>query len=249
MNKKHLSLLLTLLLLGSLFLAGCGGDQPEKNSTPNPPPGAQSDAPKASPDKPKVPDEKELIADLIAQGQEIKEMSYDMVMIGAGLSSESEAWIKDKKMKTDTVFNGQRLISVFDWNKDEVISYLPGDMNATKIKIGEYQGQDSVTPLTYTADLDKADYRPAGMETVNGMECQVLKVITVDGSFQEWLSTEYGIVVKVEGEFNGQGITIEFKNIQLGPGSVPSDTFNLPEGMEVIDFNAMMPNSPEAKGL
>lgn len=237
--------LLIVLLLG-ISVTGCS-TKPEKANTPAASPLAPAETPKTSEQSLQEPNQLEVISGLIAQGQKITELSYEMVMIGGGLSSESQVWFKEKRMKADTVFNGQRLISLFDYTKDEVISYLPGDQAATKTKLAEYQGQDSMTPLSYTLDLDKADFRPLGKETVNGMECQVINIISVDGSYKEWLSIDHGLVVKVEGDFGGQGMTIEFKNIKAGPGSVPENTFDLPKGIEVIDFNAMMQDLPETK--
>ncbi|NLI92483.1 MAG: hypothetical protein GX434_09855 [Peptococcaceae bacterium] len=37
------------------------------------------------------------------------------------------------------------------------------------------------------------------------------------------------------------------KNIKTGAGSVPSDTFTLPQGIQVMDLNALMQNSGTKK--
>lgn len=237
-TNLKLLLLILFLLLGTMVLSGCGSDKSKAPSAPSSPsPVAPAPSPASPAENEKAPDEKEIVSGLINKGKEIKEMSYDMVMIGAGLSSESKVWLKGTMMKTDSTFNGQRIISIFDSVNGEVISYLPGDNMATKMKIEEYPGQDSTTPIDYTQQLNKADIRPAGNETINGMECKVLTIISVEGSCKQWLSTDYGIVVKVEEDLHGQGITIEYKNIEVGQGSVSNDTLKLPEGMEVIDPN------------
>lgn len=241
MKQTSIKLLLLtfFMLFGTLVLAGCGGDKPKEATAP-------ANAPSTPAESQKTPDDKEIISGLLAKGQEIKEMSYDMVMIGAGVSSESKVWLKGNTMKSDSVLNGQRFISIFDLTKDEVISYLPGDKMASKMKIEEYQGQDSTTPLDYILQLGKTDFHPTGNETVNGMECKVISISSADGSYKEWLSTDYGIVVKVKGNIQGQDLTLEYKNIKVGEGSVSQDAFKLPKGVEVVDLREMTQNSPKS---
>jgi outer membrane lipoprotein-sorting protein len=245
MKKAQIKILSStiFLLCGFLVLSGCNIFKPPKTSAPAPSPAAPSSSPIPPAGDEKTPDEKAIISGLITKGQGIKEMSYDMFIIGAGLSFESQAWLKDNMLKTDYILNGQRIISVFDLAKDEVISYLPGDKIATKMKMEEYQGQDGTTPLDYTQELAKTDFRLLGTETVNNLECMILKIIDVEGNNKMWLSTAYGLVVKVEEEdLQGQGVTIEFKNINIGEGSVFDNTFKIPEGIEVIDLNEMIEN-------
>ncbi len=230
-----------LLLILTLAFAGCGvktetpAEPPESKAPADPSSAGPSDSPTA---EAQTPAENEIISGLIAKGQEIKEMSYDLVMIGAGLSAESKVFLKEKKMKIDSVFNGQRMISILDFSQGELLTYLPGDPVATKMKMEEYQGQDHITPVDYLQELEKADFRPVGTETVNSMECKVVTVISTEGSYKMWLSTQYGLVVKVEGGLDGQGV-IEYKNIQVGPGTVAEDTFELPPGMDILDMNDM----------
>lgn len=239
-NNPRLALILLVILV--ITLAGCGTAKTKEADKPAPS-GPSASAP-AEEQKPK--DEKAEIKALANKGKTTKEMSYTLVMIGAGLSSESNVWFKDNKLKTDSTINGQRTITLFDLSNGETISYLPNEKIATKLKIEEYQGQDNITPIDYIQELNNSNFTLAGSETVNGMECKVISINTGEANYKEWLSTEYGMVVKVEEEFNGEKITVEFKNIKLGSGSVPADTFNLPQSIEVIDMNAMMQKLPSA---
>ena len=240
--KSNPFLALILLVILGITLAGCGAAKPKEAAKPAPS-GSSAAAPSEN-QKPK--DEKEEIKALANKGKATKEMSYTLVMTGAGLSSESKVWLKDNKLKTDSTINGQRTITLFDLTSGETISYLPDDKIATKLKIEEYQGQDNITPIDYVRELDSSNFTLAGTETVNGMECKVIAINTGEASYKEWLSTEYGMVVKVEEEFNGQKVTVQFRNIKLGSGTVPDNTFNLPQGIEVIDMNAMMQKLPSA---
>jgi outer membrane lipoprotein-sorting protein len=241
-GKIKVPVLTAFLICGFLVLSGCDIFQPKKTPAPATTPIDPYSSPVTPAGDEKTPNEKEIISSLITKSQKIKEMSYDMLMIGAGLSFESKAWLKGNMLKTDSVLNGQRVISIFDLTKGEVLSYLPGDNIATKMKMEEYQGQDGTTPVDYTQELAKADFRLAGTETVNNMDCKVLKIISVEDSYKMWLSTEYGMVVKIEEGLQGQGVTVEFKNIEVGEGSVADNTFKIPEGVEIIDLNEMIQN-------
>jgi hypothetical protein len=242
-RRVNLSILLIIFIL---VISGCGGASKTKDTnatTPAPTPVAGTSQLSPEENK-KAPDDKEIILNLIDKSKHQQEMSYTLFMTGAGISSESKVWLKDNKLKTDSVVNGQRAISIFDLTKGEVISYLPNENIATKLKMEEYQGQDNTTPLDYVQQLDKSNFRVTGTETINDMECKVISITSGEASFKEWISTKTGMVVKVEEELNGEIITVEFKDTKIGSGTVPDNTFALPQGVEIMDINAMMQNSP-----
>ena len=108
--KPGFLLLVSILILALFFLPACGRSKQANDPTPNPTPApASTPASAPAPDKNPPVDNKDTVIELIAKGSQIKEMSYNMVMIGPGLSSESKVWLKGKKMKTDTLMNGQQI--------------------------------------------------------------------------------------------------------------------------------------------
>ena len=149
-------------------------------------------------------------------------------------------------MKIDTTINGQRLISIFDLSKGELISYMPGEKMAMKMNVEEYQGQDNITPMDYVKQLDKNEFVLTGSEKVNGMECQVIQIANGTSLFKQWISVEYGIVVKVEEDHDGQKTVMEFTNLKVGPGSVSDDIFAFPQDLEIFDMNEMTQAFPSA---
>lgn len=229
-------LLISILIIALSIFTGCGG-----NKDASAPPVKTPDN-NQSPDNEQIQDKEESVIELISRGSQIDEMYYELVMIGAGLSSESKSWLKGDKMKIDTTINGQRLISIFDLVKGEVISYTPGENMAMKTSEEEYPGMDNITPIDYINRLDKGEFVSVGTEKFNGMECQVIQIASGTSLFKQWISTEHGIVVKVEEDYNGQKIVMEFKNLKVGPGSVTDDVFAVPQGLEIFDMNEMMPS-------
>jgi len=243
-NKKIQGIVISLILF-IFTISGCGADNP-KETKPPALPSAPSTGGQADPtSSDKAADDKQRILALVDQGQFIKEMSYTLVMTGAGISSESQVWYKDNRMKVDSVFNGYRSISLFDMAKGEVLSYTPNEKTATKIKLVEYQGQDNITPIDYIQHLDQTDFQFSGTETVNKVECQVISLTSGEAHYKQWINTENGLIVKVEEDLNGEKITIEFKDIHLG--SIPDAIFDLPQGIEIMDLNAIMQNMPDMK--
>lgn len=242
-------LLVFILVITLSILTGCGSDK--EASTPDPTP-IPDPAPASTPAVPsdnnnnQVQDKKDSIMELINKGSQIDEMYYELVMIGAGLSSDSKSWLKGSKMKLDTTMNGQRLISIFDLSKGELISYMPGETMAMKMTTEEYPALDNTTPIDYVKQLSKNEFVLLETESVNGMECQVIQIASGPSLFKQWISIEHGIVVKVEEDYDGQKTVIDFKNLEIGPGSVSDDVFTLPQGLEIFDMNEMMPNLSDA---
>lgn len=234
-------LLVTILIITLSIFTGCGGNKeagtPDPVPTPTPTPATTPVEPS---DGNQAPDKKETVLELISKGSQIDEMYYELVIIGAGLSSESKSWLKGTKMKIDTTVNGQRLVSIFNLPKGELISYMPEEKMAMRIKIEEYQGQDNITPIDYVNQLNKDEFVVVGTEKVNGMDCQVIQIASGASLFKQWISIEHGVVVKVEENHDGQTSVLEFKNLKIGPGSVADDIFTLPQDLEIFDMNEIM---------
>ncbi|MCM1566645.1 MAG: DUF4412 domain-containing protein [Dehalobacter sp. 4CP] len=222
-TDKKLLTITVLLLISTLILSACSF----KNN---------SSAPSAAISSAGTDDtsDQEVVSNLIMKGTGLREISYHLVTTNAGVSSESSVWFQDTKMKTDTITDGQRTISIFDLEKGEIVSYRPGQNVAAKINITEYKGNDNITPMDYLAALDtdeNADvsYQIIGTQTLNGLECKILSVTSAQGNYKDWLSTKYGIVIKFELVQDGQTNTSEYTDINVGAGSIPEGTFDLPK--------------------
>ena len=245
---KKIQIIFALLICSTLILSACSS----KNDLSSSPPSsmgisvAEAATPNAVPNDENPnssdPDNESIISDLISKSQRIKEISYTLIITEAGLSSESKIWFKDRKMKADSLYNGQRTIFIFDLINGEVVSYLPGDDMATKQKLREHEGRDYITPMDYILSLNTYNYQIIGRENLNGLECVVISFNDEQGEFKEWISTDYGLVVKYQENLNGEFATYEYSDIKIGAGSVPEGAFDLPEGIQTIDLNDIMSN-------
>lgn len=228
-SKKGLVFLTLVLVISVCLLSGCSAKKDTSTSTP---PADQN-----------TTDKQVTISDMINQGTQITEMTYEIKTTGEGISYESEVWLKDKKMKTDTTMNGQRMISFFDMTNSEIITYMPDQKIATKMKMDQYEGEDNITPVNYLQGLSGVEYiTQAGNETINGLDCKVITITEPEGTIKEWLSVKYGIVVKSEQKINGQVSTTEFKNFKIGPGTVSDNDLTVPSDVQVVDMSTMMGN-------
>jgi hypothetical protein len=220
-----------LIILLTFSFAGCGSSQ---QTTPTNSGTNQTN------------EENEVVTGLIAKGKVMGEMSYEMSMTDSGINYQSKIWLKGTKMKTEATINNQKMISIIDSEKKEVITYIPEQKTASKIKLEEYQGKDDTSPGEYLGMTDNKQIKVTGTETVNGMQCKVIE-ITVDNAkvIKEWISTDLGLPVRIEQEIDGKKIVVDFKNYQVGSGTVSDDVFKLPADINVIDLNAMMNNLPK----
>ncbi|EQB20902.1 hypothetical protein UNSWDHB_1741 [Dehalobacter sp. UNSWDHB] len=222
-TDKKLLTITVLLLISTLILSACSF----KNNSSAPSAAAPSAGTVDTSDQ-------EVVSNLIMKGAGLREISYHLVTTNAGVSSESSVWFQDTKMKTDTTTNGQRMISIFNLEKGEIVSYRPGQNAAAKVNINEYKGNDNITPMDYSLALDtdeNADvsYQIIGTQTLNGLECKIISVTSGQGNYKDWLSTKYGIVIKFELVQDGQTNTSEYTDIKVGAGSIPEGTFDLPK--------------------
>ncbi|MGI5902097.1 MAG: LolA family protein [Desulfitobacteriia bacterium] len=224
--------LTVLLLISFWFLSACHKERTFKNSENA---SVFSENSETSKDR-------AFITALLVKGQENKNMIYDLVIKGEQ-PLESKVWFKDKKIRADSILNDRRTTSIFDLEKGEVYSYLPGDKLVTKNTITEYQYKDYLTPLDYAKNI--VDYEIENTETIDGLDCQVLSIPKSEGMQREWICLDTGMVVKIEDQTKEKTTTIEFKNIQIN-STIPDCIFELPKEIEIIDLRNL-PCDPSPK--
>ncbi|MDD4238391.1 MAG: outer membrane lipoprotein-sorting protein [Desulfotomaculaceae bacterium] len=240
MKRSVLFSLLLALLLALFSLMGCGGDK-ENSSQPT---GGQTAA------KDTTQDVDDSIASLFAKGKQIEGMSYDFIMTSQDMTVNSKVWMEGNKIKTDSVMEGQNIITIVDG--DTFYTYFPEEHRAMKMTPDQQSGQKTETPADFTEDADTSPDKYKVVETTvyEGVECKVVVVTSADGKEQSkmWVRRDYGIPIRIELTDLSEGKTvIEFKNLKIGKQQ--ADTFQLPAGVEVIDASEMLKNLPQMPSM
>lgn len=237
MKRTGLFYLLLLLVVAMLSLVGCGGGK-DNSSQPAGQPASNSAGQGAAEDS---------VESLFGKGKQVEGMSYDYVMTFNSTTVNSKVWVEGDKVKTDSVVEGQNIISIIDGNT--FYTYFPAENRAMKMTMATEQENEekTETPVDF---IDDADDRPDQYKIVettmyDGVECKVVVVTDADGKEQSkmWVRTDYGIPIRIESvDPNGDKTIMEFKNLKIG--KQPADTFQLPAGVEIIDASDLLNNLP-----
>lgn len=235
--KKNLSFLALLVIVTFSFtLSGCGGKKETTGQPAGEPPKSEQTA------------KEEPLSDLLAKGKNIEGMSYDYMITSKGFTGSGKIWLCDKKIKSETTVNGNKMISIFDGSNNTIISYDPGQNKAVKISAGSTDNTVE-TPTEYAGDIDATKAKVLETTVYEGARCKVIQVDNpaTKESTKMWIREDYGIPVKVEiTSSEGTGMVMEYKNLKVG--KQPAEVFELPAGVEVTDMGEMMKNMPQAPG-
>lgn len=223
--KKIMTLVGIALLV--FTLAGCGGTDKTSTSSSNQPTAKQESA-----------------ADLLAKGKNLPGLTYDYTMkVKEGPEMTGKVWLSGKKMKTEATMENQKIITFLDGEANVIYNYMPSQAKIMKIPFDPTKAAKS--PDQYSQETDATKVKI--LETVNydGVTCKVVLREEKSGQSQVkmWVREDYGIPAKVEVmEAGVLQMTAEYKNIKVG--SVPPETFALPQGVPVIDMGEMMKQIP-----
>ncbi|NLK52195.1 MAG: hypothetical protein GX295_07090 [Syntrophomonadaceae bacterium] len=236
-RNKKLVLVLSLLILTSFLLTGCGS-----KSTPAPEPSTpatQSETPATS--------KTESIVDLLTKGEKTEGIYYDFTVSENTETLQGKMWIQGTKAKTEMVVEGETMISLIDGNT--FYTYLPAEKTALKFTVDQQTAQQAKNQNPYLVFSELKDtvenkpdiYKELDSVVFDGVKCRVLEY--TDPQTKErakvWVREDYGIVSRVEA-INNDGSTwvMEVKNIKVG--SQPVEVFTLPADVPITDMDEMM---------
>ncbi|HAU30944.1 MAG: Uncharacterized protein XD78_1116 [Desulfotomaculum sp. 46_296] len=226
MKRLAAFLAVSVLILFCLGLAGCGG---KKDA-------AEQLAPAGK---------EEPVAGLFAKGQRIEGMAYDYILTAPGAKMTGKAWVQGKKLRTEGVVGGQKIVTIIDGDANIVYSYYPSQNMAVMVSVGD-MGKETQTPADYTKGVDPNAVKVAGTMVCDGAKCKVILVQGEGGSgeVRMWVREDYGIPVRVETTApDGTKVVMEYKNVKIEPQS--PELFKLPAGVKITDVNAMMKQLPQ----
>ncbi len=222
---KKLGLLLVIMVaIVSLLVIGCGGGGEEAGTTATP-----KTTSTATPTKTAATGD--TLADLLAQGQNIGSVKYDMVVTAPGQDTmTTKVWLKGENMKFESELEGETSITIIDGEEEVMYMYLPDENMAYKMDMSNAPE----SAVEETEDILDYDYTIIGTETVDGKSCLVVEW-TVEGfTSKMWVWKDKGFPIKIETVTSEGKMTIEYKNIQFV--NISDSEFELPAGVQILSF-------------
>ncbi|MCL4499602.1 MAG: hypothetical protein M1335_05105 [Chloroflexi bacterium] len=193
---------------------------------------------------------------------------FSMKMKGTGLNLDASGkmWIDGHNLKTQMSMLGQEIITIYDLDNGVIYSYNPSLNQATKMKLDQSskpEQSSAESPMRFLNGIDKDASKILKTEMYDGARCTVVEGdlpksaaadksagagpgasslpsagVAQGGHVKMWVRDDNGFPVKVEMTTPNNGsLVMEYKNVKIG--FVPPETFKLPEGATVIDFNQM----------
>ncbi|MFZ7102915.1 MAG: LolA family protein [Peptococcaceae bacterium] len=243
---KRVVLWLGMFLLVICLVTSCGGKKTSEQAS-SPGETISQDNEDSTPDTSapgdSSPRQEDSLARLFSKAKSA-ELAFDFTAVTPDATVEGKQWIKGKKFRNEITIEGETLIMIVDFDKEESYQYIPAENMAIKMDISEAADlyQD---PEEYLENEDFQNAQIIETTTYEGLKCQVVFHEDPDGTATKlWVSEEYGIPLRIEEvDHEGGQTQVEYKNIKTGPLS--DNLFQLPAGVEVTDMGQLMNNIPK----
>lgn len=167
------------------------------------------------------------------------------------MKSESEVWMKDKKMRAKTQVMGMNMNVVK--SGDFIYQWPEGQTSGMKIPVTlRRRGGQSMDYVNKMADV-RAKGKKIGAETVNGHACEIFEYNEETpergGTAKQtyWLAKDLkDFPVKVVTENGGMKMLTLNHDVELG-AAVPDSLLTPPDGVKFQDMSEMMKGKPSQK--
>lgn len=242
--KTLLSLLMVLVLLlssGVMVACGGGGDDETGAATVAP---TEGTPPEGTPTQEPTSDGDldDLLANIAEKAEDIDCFHYKAEVTIPQMPTETlEFWMGEGKMKMEGSAGGsQRGIYIWDEEAGVMIMYTPDTGQAMQFPLdsSDMGIEAPENPVEDVGSLMDWGYTTQGEETINGMDCIVVKYSIMGAETTMWIWEDYGFPVKTVVDSPSGKMTTEFKEIDFD--CAPDSEFKLPPGVEVMDLEDMM---------
>lgn len=224
--KKHMVIfgLLSVLMI-AVLLVGCGGGGGAQTTSPG---GVTTPVGTTTPGggTPTSPSGGSL-GQILGHASTYQSVYYEMVTTIPGQASMTiKYWMKGDKMRMEMADMG--IITLMDMGERTMYYYTPATNTAMKMTYDDSQVPDEPG--------DILDYYPdiVGTEIFDGKECTVIEYGHAGESIKAWIWNETGFPVKMEVTSGGVTTTVVWRNFDFS--NIPDSIFELPEGVEIMDF-------------
>lgn len=273
--KKFSILLAIIFIMASIFAIGCGDDDDDASpaspatgavstplagegdsttgSTLAPTPEATS--PDSTPETPDTPDTQETpdtpgipqeLMDIFGKAEDRGPVRYEVVT-ETGMTDPMTmlVWEKDGKSRMEMSGGPELTILLTDAEAMTSYTYMPNQNMAILMNY-----EDATDSATDQADA-VLDFNPqiVGEETIDNKSCIVVEYdlpeeAGINEKAKMWIWEEYGFPIRMEiPAFDGTTMIMQITNIEFI--DIDDSMFELPEGVEVTDMGALIPQLPE----
>lgn len=165
--------------------------------------------------------------------------SYDQKVTQGSQVITGKVTLKDERFRMDAVVEGQAAVTIR--NASGTYTYLPAEGMAMKISGLDPSQQPVQHAGNYQQYLQERQAERIGTDTIDGHPCEVYRFTdpSIRGTTTAWVWTEKQFPLKLEIDGPTGKTLVELTNIQVGV-AVSDATFELPAGVQVMDFGAMM---------
>lgn len=253
-------LTISIMLLISASLWGCGGNSKETSKTKEQTADetavetstdaaetndeevtdeAQQESDEKSEDAAKTNGTSKEAQDLLANVKAPSEFSYEMNSIMGDINTTSKVWVKGEKNRiegNDTV--GGNFVSIFDGESMYVL--VPQSKTGTKVTASSdtSQAAEQDSGQNFGNDLISQDWDFLGMEylgeeTLNDVKTLVFEDKTQGYKF--WVNKEYGIPMKMEVSSGGSSLTMEVGELKVE--EVSDSMFEVPSDYQITEMS------------
>ncbi|AHM55575.1 hypothetical protein EAL2_c02720 [Peptoclostridium acidaminophilum DSM 3953] len=172
---------------------------------------------------------------------------------GSGMPESSmtmNTWQQGENIRTETLDQSGQVMSVLikEAGEDYILMYNPAENIAIRQDIASSESmQDDYDINTSSDDVNWDGVVEIKDDDVDGRNAKLV-VLKDESTGQNiisrmWIDEKTGLVIKSEIEADGKVIsTMKIKNIK--EGSFGEDTFKLPDDVEVMKIEDMMPSQP-----
>jgi hypothetical protein len=168
------------------------------------------------------------------------------------MTTESEIWLKDTKMRAKTQAMGMNMNVVK--SGDFIYQWQEGQTAGMKIPTSlRRRGGQSMDYVNKMAEV-RAKGKKIGAETVDGHSCEIFEYEDASqapgGAMKQtyWLAKDLkNFPVKVVSETGGMKMTTLNRNVEIG-ARVPESLLTPPDGVKFQDMSEMMKGKPAQRG-
>lgn len=228
--KKSIFILLMVGLLGCLIMAGCSKDEsaaPTSSENPTVEQSNETTEPEGNGDAAVT------LEKLFASAREVEGMKYEMVTTIPSMNqvTTAQVWCSGDQVRIEAEAEGMKTITITN-SKGETYFYQPDQNIAMKMTTAEDEAESGINWAESEDEL--AGMKIVGNEEYDGYSCVVVEEENEGAVTRMWMRTDIGMPVKIEATSQGETVTMEFKNMELGKQA--DELFEVPAGAQIVQM-------------